>query len=150
MKQSSSRAGGQSGTQSRSGFRNMAVWQEAQVFAEEVSRLVLKLPRDAAAQSIGPQLIRAAGSIPANIAEGFGRFSQAAYRNHLSIARGSAFESESWVDLLVRLDVVPEGTAAALLARLDRIQAQITTRMKALTGCATYAAHDDVEEVYEA
>ena len=45
-------------------------------------------------------MMRSAGSVPANIAEGYGRYSQAAYRSHLSIARGSLFETQSWIDLL--------------------------------------------------
>src|SRR5215216_5314770 len=86
----------------------LALWREAQAFAERVARLVVSMRRDVAADAIARQLVRAAGSVPANIAEGYGRYSQAAYRNHLSIARGSAFEAQSWLDLLMRRGYVEE------------------------------------------
>jgi four helix bundle protein len=128
----------------------MAAWQEAQSFAADVSRLLMKLPRNAATQSACAQLIRSAGSIGANIAEGFGRFSQPAYRNYLSYARGSAYETESWIDLLARLGFLTETDASDLLSRLDRIEAMITARMKSLTGRESYAVRDEGEEVYRA
>ena len=76
--------------------------------------------------------MRSAGSIAANIAEGYGRFSQAAYRNHLSIARGSAFESESWIDLLMRLGYIDREDGDDLTAKCKAIQIMLTTRMKSL------------------
>jgi len=71
-------------------FTKIAVWLKAQELAVDVAHIVSKLPRDRSADAIGRQLLRSAGSVPANIAEGYGRYSQAAYRSHLSIARRHA------------------------------------------------------------
>jgi four helix bundle protein len=116
----------------------MALWKESQDFAEKIAELVVKLPRDVASQPIANQLVRAAGSIPANIAEGYGRFSQPAYRHHLSIARGSAFEAESWIDLLKRRRYLDSKSGNDLLAECIRIQRLITTRMRGLDGGKSY------------
>jgi four helix bundle protein len=146
--QSGNQAIGQ-GARVGSNFRSMALWRESQSFAERVAELVVELPKDIAATSIGSQLVRSAGSIPANIAEGYGRFSQAAYRNHLSIARGSAFESESWLDLLHRRHYLDDEAARELLALCSSVQQKITTRMRELgNGKQTYAKEEG--ESYEA
>jgi four helix bundle protein len=113
-------------------FRKMLLWQRSQAFAESVAAVVITLPRDGAANIIGAQLVRAAGSIPANIAEGFGRFSQPAYKSHLSIARGSAFECESWLDLLVRRNYLSSSQASELLDLCGQVQGLLTTRMRGL------------------
>ena len=136
------------GARAVSSFRSMALWKEGQAFAEGVAALVVRLPRDGAADAIGQQLVRSAGSIPANIAEGYGRFSQAAYRNHLSIARGSAFESESWLDLLTRRGYLSQESSAELMARCSRVQRMLTVRMRELSGGrASYAREE--QEPYE-
>jgi four helix bundle protein len=104
----------------------------------------LTLPRNRAADVIANQLMRAAGSIPANVAEGYGRFSQAAYRNHLSIVRGSAFECESWIDLLIASDLLDQDRGADLLKACSRVQQLITARMKGLGEAkATYAVREE-------
>jgi four helix bundle protein len=115
-----------------SSFREIAVWRESQSFAASVAELVDGLPQSRSSNVIGIQLLRSAGSIPANVAEGYGRYSQASYRNHLSIARGSAFESESWLDLLVRRGHVPAEEGARLIALCQTVQRMITTRMRGL------------------
>lgn len=128
----------------------MGLWKESQNFAEQIAALVVKLPRDGAADAIGYQMVRSAGSIPANIAEGYGRFSQPAYRNHLSIARGSAFESESWLDLLMRRQYLDQETGEALLRLCKTVERMLTTRMRELSqGNATYAIREEAE-TYEA
>ena len=48
--------------------------------------------------SVGIQAVRAADSIGANIAEGYGRAPTADRRRFILIARGSAFELEHWLE----------------------------------------------------
>ena len=79
-------------------YRNLDLWQRAQELALGVVKMSESLPRSEAARSIARQVVSSSGSVAANIAEGHGRYSVAAYRNHLSIARGSVAETDSWVD----------------------------------------------------
>jgi len=64
--------------------------------------------------SVGIQAVRAADSIGANIAEGYGRAPTADRRRFILIARGSAFELEHWLEtatergLALPGDLVPE------------------------------------------
>lgn len=83
-------------------YRNLLLWRKAQDLTLEVVRIVAGLPRDPAARVIARQIVAAASSIGANIAEGHGRFTLPAHRNHLSIAKGSACETDGWLDLLQR------------------------------------------------
>src|SRR3990172_695137 len=92
-------------------FRNLALWQRAQELALGVIKMTEALPRNQAAKTLARQIAASSSSIAANIAEGHGRYSVAAYRNHLSIARGSAAEIDSWLDLLRRAGYVTPDTA---------------------------------------
>lgn len=49
------------------------------------------------------QLIRAATSVCANLAEGYGRLYKQDYRRFVSIARGSSFEVECWLDFIIQI-----------------------------------------------
>ena len=130
------------------GIRRQMLWTKAQEFASEVAEMVVSLPRDRATDVLCNQLLRSATSISANIAEGYGRFSQAAYRNHLSIARGSAVESESWLDLLQRRDYITNERCEAMIAKCDELQRLLTLRMKSLTDGKTYALREEADEPY--
>lgn len=113
-------------------FTRMALWQKAQGLAATIIRVVSALPHDRPADIIGAQVLRSAGSVPANIAEGFGRYSQASYRSHLSIARGSLFETESWIDLLYRGGYISDESRVALLNDCHTVGRLLTLRMKSL------------------
>ena len=127
-------------------FRRLVLWQKAQGLAAEVAELVTRLPSDRASGVIASQLLRAATSIAANIAEGYGRYSQAAYRSHLSIARGSAFEVESWLDLLERRGYLPEEAAGGLFDHCQEVQKLLTLRMKSLGEASrTYAREEKAD-----
>jgi len=113
-------------------FRNLIHWQMGQELAVEIVKLVGELPRGRASDLLGAQLVRSAGSIPANIAEGYGRFSKAAYRNHLSIARGSLFETQSWLNLLARQSLISPEVVSVLDGRCEELARVLTARMRAL------------------
>jgi four helix bundle protein len=84
-------------------YRNLILWQRAQALALKVIELVRQLPNDWGTAVVARQIIASATSVSANIAEGHARFTPGAHRNHLSIAKGSAAETDSWLDLLRRL-----------------------------------------------
>ncbi len=124
-------------------FRQQFLWQKAQEFAAELLTCCRDLPKDREADSIARQLIRSGTSIAANVAEGYGRYSQAAYRNHLSIARGSAFETESWLDLLMRQGHLSPEVGRHLIERCTEVQKLLTARMKTLSQGKTYAVKEE-------
>jgi four helix bundle protein len=78
--------------------RDLKVWQKAMQLVErcyEISRTCTAGDR----YELLHQLRDAAISIPANIAEGHGRGSTGAYRNHPQIALGSLAELETLIEL---------------------------------------------------
>lgn len=105
-------------------YRNLILWQKAQAFTLEVIKLIGALPHDRTTPVLSQQLLRSASSIAANVAEGHGRYTLAAHRNHLSIAKGSACEADGWLDLLCRsgyLDSEPEAELHAQCQELIRM-----------------------------
>lgn len=118
-------------------YRNLIVWQKAQELAEKVIRIARSLPRNADTQVISYQIIRSATSIGANIAEGYGRFTPAAHKNYLSIAKASASETGSWLDLLLRLDYIDSETEAKLNADAEEISRILVARMRQIDKLAS-------------
>ena len=79
----------------------------------EAYRVARQLP-DTERYGLAAQLRRAAVSVPANIAEGFGRAARGDYLRHLSIASGSLREIETHLEAVTLLEYLPaEATATA-------------------------------------
>ena len=89
-------------------FRELVVWQEAMQLAEMVYALQKRLPKEEV-YGLGDQIRRAVVSVPSNIAEGFGRDSTADFVHFLFIARGSLFETQTQLDLALRLGYLTIG-----------------------------------------
>ena len=118
------------GTQNqRYSYRNLLMWQKAQNLTLQVIKIVAELPRDPAAQVIARQIVAASSSIGANIAEGHGRFTLPAHRNHLSIAKGSACETDGWLDLLHRAGYVDAGVEQRLHQACDELIRMLTAKI---------------------
>jgi four helix bundle protein len=75
-------------------YRELEVWKTAMDLVVAVYELSRKLP---ASERFGlaSQMQRSAVSVPANIAEGYGRAHRKEYLNHLSIANGTLQELET-------------------------------------------------------
>src|SRR5262244_576237 len=79
-------------------FRDLMVWRKAHEFVLAVYRFTDSFP-DREKFGLSHQLRRAAVSIPANIAEGFGKRSQAEKARFLNIAEGSVEECRYYLIL---------------------------------------------------
>ncbi|MDO8614470.1 MAG: four helix bundle protein [Dehalococcoidia bacterium] len=143
--QSSNQASMQSSNQPYN-YQRLDVWQKAQEVAAAVIRMARALPRDPASVTLARQLVAAAGSVGANVAEGHGRYTFAAYRNHLSIARGSACEAGSWLDLLTRTEYINPSHNDSLQKELSSIVAILTSKMRDLDNRAAAQKRPAVRE----
>jgi four helix bundle protein len=101
------------------GLETLQIWQRSLAFAAQICRQVLpKLPASEK-WALADQLRRSAQSIPANIAEGYGRFYYQESVRFCYIARGSLEETFSHLTLARRLDYLPE---EAYLQNVKEIQ----------------------------
>ena len=73
--------------------------------------------------------MRSASSIGANVAEGHGRYTLPAHRNHLSIAKGSACETDGWLDLLHRAGYLEADTEGRLHADCQELIRMLTAKI---------------------
>ena len=97
----------------RKTYRELEVWKKAMDLAVAVYGLTEQFPKKEL-YGLTSQMQRAAVSVPANIAEGYGRVHRGDYLHHLSIARGSLAELETHITLAVRLGFVPRDTATPI------------------------------------
>jgi four helix bundle protein len=88
-------------------YQDLRVWQQAMSLAEGVYRITKEFPRDEVF-GLTAQLRRAASSIPANIAEGYGREMTGSYVHFLRIAQGSLKELETHALLASRVDMLSQ------------------------------------------
>jgi four helix bundle protein len=86
-------------------FKKLAVWQKSHELTLRIYGLTAGFPREEM-YGLASQIRRAAASIPANIAEGCGRGSNADLARFLQIALGSASELEYHLLLTRDLDYI--------------------------------------------
>jgi four helix bundle protein len=101
-------------------YRDLSVWQKAMRLATEAYRLTKVLPRSEQYR-LTSQLLRAAASVPANIAEGHARGTRKDYAHFISIARGSLAETETLLLLLIEVELVTNERVQPVLALCDEI-----------------------------
>jgi four helix bundle protein len=94
-------------------FESLRVYQAAEALADLVWDVVSEW-KPLAQDTVGRQLIRAADSIGANIAEGYGRQSYADNRRFVVIARGSLCEVRHFLRRAHKRKLLKESEIAAL------------------------------------
>jgi four helix bundle protein len=99
--------------------------------AELIYRLTHSFPREEL-YDLTSQLRRASVSVPSNIAEGQARLSTSAFKNHLSIARGSLAELSTQVELASRLGLVPDSSMQAANDKIQTVGKLLNGLLRAL------------------
>jgi four helix bundle protein len=90
-------------------FRDLVAWQKTVDLTQLVYRATRTFPSDEKFGLVS-QMRRAAVSIPANIAEGYGRGRRLEYIRYVDVARGSLFELQTHAEVARR-----QGWLAALV-----------------------------------
>ena len=104
------------------------VWQRSEELVVECYRLSAALPTEEKFGLVS-QIRRAASSVPANIAEGFGRWNGRDFARFLAIASGSLRELETHLIVAGRLGYLSASRTETSLATIDEI-ARMLYRMR--------------------
>jgi four helix bundle protein len=80
----------------KTNFVHLHIYKLSEQLSDEIWKIVLRW-NYFAKDTVGIQIVKAADSIGANIAEGSGRGTDAELRRFLRIARGSLYETQHWL-----------------------------------------------------
>jgi four helix bundle protein len=106
-------------------FENLEVYQTALNWVEHADHLC-KILKGKVSGSLLDQLMRAATSIPLNIAEGNGRWHKREKRQFFWIARGSSFECVSIIQVVKRKGLITLEDYTAAYDLLERISKMLS------------------------
>lgn len=112
-------------------FDELEVYQAAETLADLVWKIVLKwdvLARD----TVGKQLIRAADSVGANIAEGCGRQSFRDNQRFVKIAGGSLNETRHWLRRAFNRKLLRKEDTEALKPILDSLPKRLNAYLRSI------------------
>ena len=112
-------------------YQDLIVWQRGMDLTEAIYRLTETMPQTERYGLIS-QMQRAAVSIPANIAEGWGRQSTGDYIRFLKIAQGSAAELETELLLSIRLGLLTQEAAEQATSLLQELRKMLRSMVGSL------------------
>lgn len=107
------------------------MWQDGVALAEHCYSLTRAFPREEMFV-LTSQIRRAATSVPANIAEGYGRDSRRYFVQSLRIAQGSLKELEAHLLVAERVGIVIERDTAPALERCTSLGKMLRTLIRTL------------------
>ena len=111
-------------------YKELKFWKTAFQVTLMVVKLSEKFPNKRVYWIIADQLIRAASSVGANIAEGFGRFHKKEKQKFYYNARGSLYESIHWTDKSRARKLITPDQDKYIYARLDKLPREINWLIK--------------------
>jgi four helix bundle protein len=114
-------------------FKEMPIWQKAMEICKEIHKITDDLPRKED-YSYTSQIRRSALSIPANIAEAFGRNHSPDKINFYYISRGSLTETQSHVEYGRRVGYINNTKAEDLDEILSELYNEINKVILRLKG----------------
>ena len=113
-------------------FRELKVWEKAHQLTLAVYRATIVFPKEEL-YGLTSQIRRACASIPANVAEGCGRGSDAEFARFLQIAMGSASELEYHLLLARDLNLLNSSDYNQLAREVTEVKRMLTSFTQKLT-----------------
>lgn len=115
----------------KTNFESLRVYQLSESLADQIWTIVLTwnvFARD----TVGKQLVKAADSIGANIAEGTGRGSFVDNRRFVRIARGSLNETQHWLRRAYKRRLLADKEIRSLKLLIDELAPKLNAYLKSI------------------
>jgi four helix bundle protein len=112
-------------------FDKLQVYQLAEDLADRIWRVVCRwapFEKD----TVGKQLVRAADSIGANIAEGCGRGTYRDNQRFVTIARGSLYETRHWLRRAFRRRLLTEKQVGEMKELLETLPKRLNAYLRSI------------------
>lgn len=116
----------------RTAFETLRVYRLAEQLADEIWEVVARW-RNFAMDTIGKQLVRAADSVGANIAEGIGRHHYRDNQRFIRIARGSLNETMHFLRRAYQRKLLSADQIDRLKTYVDRLPPMLNAYLSAIT-----------------
>ena len=110
-------------------YKDLKVWNKAHLFTLDVYKVLQQFPKEEVF-NITSQIKRATVSIPTNIAEGCGRFTQKDLASFLQIALGSSHEVEYLLILSKDLEYLNNQQFESLTKEVSEIKGMLISLIK--------------------
>lgn len=113
-------------------LEDLEIYNLSMDFSEKIWEVVDKwgyFPKS----TLGSQWVRASDSVSANISEGFGRNTYKDSRSFYFIARGSLYESKTWLSKSYKRNLISEELYIRLLDEHNKIGIKLNNFIKAQT-----------------
>ena len=115
----------------KSSLKNLEIYQDAMEIGESVWEMV-SVWDHFSKDTIGKQIVRSADSIAANLAEGYGRYHFKENQKFCYYSRGSAEETQTWIEKSARRKLVDRETALELYDRIENYKKRLNAYIRTI------------------
>ena len=112
-------------------YRDFEVWQLSMDLSERCYRETARFPKDEM-YGLTSQIRRASVSIPANIAEGYGRETTGSFVQFLRVSQGSLKELETLIMLASRVGHLASEVSTSLQETCERVSKMLRNLIRSL------------------
>jgi four helix bundle protein len=116
----------------RTNFENLRIYRLSESIADEIWTIA-NAWKPFARDTLGKQIVRAADSVGANIAEGSGRGSSQDNRRFIRMARGSLCETQHWLRRAFKRKLLTARQIEKLKPLIDELSPKINSYLHAIS-----------------
>ena len=116
----------------RTNFENLRIYQLSEILSDKIWEIAIGW-KSFARDTVGKQIVRAADSIGANIAEGSGRGSTQDNRRFIRMARGSLYETQHWLRRAFRRKLLTSRQVEELKPIITELSPKLNSYLRAIT-----------------
>jgi len=114
-------------------FEKLQVYKLSEKLADDIWSIVVKWD-SFAKETVGSQIVKAADSVGANIAEGTGRGSYQDNRRFIRIARGSLYETTHWLRRAYKRKLLSDEQISKLKPTIQDLAPMLNAYLRSIGG----------------